>query len=343
MRVKDTEVYKAAFTNGITVRDFDPVQIYGSELTPEILDISITSRCNLECPYCYRSATSYGKDLSFGEFLETFLFHMNELSRPFQVALGGGEPSLHPEFCDMIEFLHHIEVVPNYTTNGTALLNDDIVTVTERYCGGVALTYHENNPGLFEKSFPVLTSLKIQRNVHIIAKHNRVGELKSFIERYRDSVDMIVILEFHNVGRAKQMSSETLQRSDLDELKELFSEYPDGKLAVGASLTHLLIEMAVEREYSFHEMAMLFWNSDSLMTGFIDENLVLKPSSFWTGSGVDLRKYSTFKEAYNSNLFKELRKKLKNLSKHCDYSTICNGGMHGDFCFRCKLRKEIEL
>lgn len=59
--------------------------------------ITITTRCNMNCPHCCNSCTSKGEDMSF----RTFKKVIDECSGDY-VAIGGGEPTLHPRFWDFI-------------------------------------------------------------------------------------------------------------------------------------------------------------------------------------------------------------------------------------------------
>ena len=53
--------------------------------------LSITTRCNMQCSHCCMSATSEGKDMSLEVFKAAI--QLDECA-----TLGGGEPTLHPQF-----------------------------------------------------------------------------------------------------------------------------------------------------------------------------------------------------------------------------------------------------
>ena len=54
--------------------------------------IQITTRCNMECAHCCYACTTDGEDMSFRVFKEAIAMD-NEA-----VAIGGGEPTVHPQF-----------------------------------------------------------------------------------------------------------------------------------------------------------------------------------------------------------------------------------------------------
>jgi sulfatase maturation enzyme AslB (radical SAM superfamily) len=111
--------------------------------TPVLIDLSLNNYCNLHCPYCYMSATSleHGSNLSMDDF-ELLLRDMIK-SRVLQIALGGGEPTLHPNFTEILCKLRvEGDIIPNYTTNGSNLTHE-ILKASKDYCGAVAVSYSE--------------------------------------------------------------------------------------------------------------------------------------------------------------------------------------------------------
>jgi hypothetical protein len=67
--------------------------------------IQITTRCNMRCPHCCFSADAKGSDMSFSVFLKVLRIWGGFLAenRKF-VVLGGGEPTLHPEFWKFVGY-----------------------------------------------------------------------------------------------------------------------------------------------------------------------------------------------------------------------------------------------
>jgi hypothetical protein len=61
--------------------------------------IQITSKCNMTCKHCCFSATKKGHDMDEAVF--KWALNLAE-SRGDQVVLGGGEPTLHPQFLDYL-------------------------------------------------------------------------------------------------------------------------------------------------------------------------------------------------------------------------------------------------
>ncbi len=61
--------------------------------------IQITSRCNMKCRHCAFSCTSKGKDMS-KETFDKAIALASEYGQ--DVMIGGGEPTLHPQFKDFL-------------------------------------------------------------------------------------------------------------------------------------------------------------------------------------------------------------------------------------------------
>ena len=78
--------------------------------------MQITTRCNMKCAHCCYSCSPHkGKHMNYNTFLEAVRF-IGEHDE--NVSIGGGEPTLHPRFFDI---LRHCLWVFNYVwmaTNG---------------------------------------------------------------------------------------------------------------------------------------------------------------------------------------------------------------------------------
>ncbi|MEA3341029.1 MAG: radical SAM protein, partial [Chloroflexota bacterium] len=96
---------------------------------PETIHFSVTGRCDQACAGCFYSArpgsTVTPADAPF-ELFERVVRQAAE-ARVFQMALGGGEPLLHPRLLDMVRLARQSGIVPNLTTNGN-LLTAEVAT-----------------------------------------------------------------------------------------------------------------------------------------------------------------------------------------------------------------------
>ncbi|HEY67187.1 MAG: hypothetical protein DRI79_01200 [Chloroflexi bacterium] len=104
---------------------------------PETVHFSVTGRCDQACAGCFYSARPgsaiAATDAPF-ELFERVVRQAAE-ARVFQIALGGGEPLLHPRLLDMVRLARQSGIVPNLTTNGNLLTVEVAVALQEAGLG----------------------------------------------------------------------------------------------------------------------------------------------------------------------------------------------------------------
>lgn len=83
-------------------------------MAPELVDLKITQRCDKGCPHCYQDSTKEGKHAD----RDQVCWILENLSRlgVFEIAMGGGEPTEHPEFPYFVDTAVRYGIVPNVTT-----------------------------------------------------------------------------------------------------------------------------------------------------------------------------------------------------------------------------------
>lgn len=80
--------------------------------------IHVTTRCDMHCAHCCFSANSKGEDMDiymFRKILEKWSVTINKANK--HIVLGGGEPTLHPDFWKFVLFAQ-AEGYPWLATNG---------------------------------------------------------------------------------------------------------------------------------------------------------------------------------------------------------------------------------
>lgn len=81
---------------------------------PELVDIKITDHCPYQCNFCYQDSTPQGKHAPL-EYLQALASRFRE-SGVLEVAIGGGEPTLHPDFERIVGAFHSAGVIVNVTS-----------------------------------------------------------------------------------------------------------------------------------------------------------------------------------------------------------------------------------
>ncbi len=202
--------YVALFTdNGKTFRfAIDKSKDITELKYPEFYDVKITSHCKGECPECYMdSKTSDIHTFNLVENIHKFFGSLSYNQRPFQVAIGGGEPTESPGFISVLEKFYHLDIVPNYTTNGmfvfNMLKNYKILEATKKYCGGVAVSCHPHLYKYWKAAVAMYAHHNIKLNLHIIISDSKsILYFKSIYEELSEKVDHFVLLPYVSQGRA---------------------------------------------------------------------------------------------------------------------------------------------
>lgn len=90
---------------------------------PELVDVKITDFCPFNCAYCYQGSTMAGQHADIGT-LRRLAKALGYL-RVFEVAIGGGEPTLYPNLAHVLWLFREEGVVPNFTTKSLEWLRND--------------------------------------------------------------------------------------------------------------------------------------------------------------------------------------------------------------------------
>ena len=203
--------YMSVWNDLVTVRIKADQPLHPTEA--EFYDVSLGHQCNMSCPFCYTNAGPQGKP--YENVVRKIEMLMNRLwndsnKRPYQVAIGSeGEPTIHPEFLDVLRVFYEHGVVPNYTTNGRIFSDPDWSTVkallntTNEYCGGVAVSANPTNM-YWEHAFDQLTTWTSARvNLHLICFDvESVEYIRRQMEKYDGKAWTFVILPLIANGRS---------------------------------------------------------------------------------------------------------------------------------------------
>lgn len=204
VRVDKDANYKAIYLNGKTMRlTLDPKKPIKDLAYPEFFDVKITNHCEGNCPYCYMDAQEkFGHDLDIIEKINTYFGKMTPNQKPFQVALGGGEPTSHPQFIQILKAFADIDITPNYTTNGMHM-SDELVQASKQYSEGVAISTHPHLEKYWTNAADQFSKAGIKTMLHVIISDEKSIDLffKQFKE-WKDRIAYFVLLPHMEQGRA---------------------------------------------------------------------------------------------------------------------------------------------
>lgn len=184
---------------------------------PELIDIGImgsclagkTGICRLAGIDCYQSGfLSESSNMSFLEY-ERIIKQCR--GRVFQVALGGaGDPNKHEQFRDILSCTRETGIVPNYTTSGYQLTDEEVL-LTKTYCGAVAVSYYsqldeygnESNPATIE-AIKKFIDAGCTTNIHYVLSRKNIKEALYRVKNnlFPTGINAVIFLLYKPVGLA---------------------------------------------------------------------------------------------------------------------------------------------
>lgn len=130
---------------------------------PELIDVKITDYCERNCNFCYQGSTPEGQHCDLREVRH--LAHYCQAQEVFEVSLGGGEPTKHPQFLEILETFREFGVVPNFTTATLGWAKKPQGQAILEACGAFALTVGHEDDDEELLAFRLLHSRKAQANL----------------------------------------------------------------------------------------------------------------------------------------------------------------------------------
>ena len=269
--------YRSIWFNGKTIRiALDPNKPITELEYPEFYDVKLTGKCFGKCPWCYMDSKDTDSNYeNVIQKIKDYFEPMSENERPFQVAIGGGEPTEHPDFIEVLKTFKDLGIEPNYTTNGmfcdfTSGANTKELTIletTKKYCGGVAISCHPHLTNYWEIAARQFNNYGIKLNFHLIISDKRsINEFVKIYNEWMDEVDYFVLLPYGNQGRA--------ETKEID-WEYLITKLPEdqSKIAFGANFYPYLLRGNHGIKVSLYE--------PEIMSKFLDlKDMSIYPSSF---------------------------------------------------------------
>lgn len=125
--------------NGDKIRiSFDDIKTPTKALSPELVDIKITDFCPYACTFCYQDSTVQGQHAKMDDI--DFIVKQLKDKKVLEVALGGGETTLHPQFVDILKNFKENSIIPNFTTKNLNLFRQESACDILNHCGAIAFS-----------------------------------------------------------------------------------------------------------------------------------------------------------------------------------------------------------
>lgn len=182
---------------------------YTKSVTPELVDLKITNYCEAGCEFCYQASTTKGKHAPLGE-IKKIVDNLRKMG-VFEIAIGGGEPTEHPQFAEILEYIgdgHRYRddgIRPNFTTyTGKWLNNVEIVNAVKRNAGGIGVSC--SSAADLELAFEIKAKItnQYEQLPEVMAQHVLgsvpLHETAAFLDAAFKAKMAVLLLGFKEVG-----------------------------------------------------------------------------------------------------------------------------------------------
>jgi radical SAM protein with 4Fe4S-binding SPASM domain len=329
--VKTTDAVEKCTPNNIN-HDAWHIHCNNHLAVPETVHLSITNRCNLNCPCCYVKGGTNDEMTTKDIFR---LIDKLAKMRVFQLAIGGGEPLLRNDIFKILDYCNRKNIVPNITSNGT-LVDEDIIKKIKRDVGQINISLNgyssKTNCGRDVTSFgPAMRGLKMLLSCGVPAGVNVLVTRESLLYLHNTlkflsgiGVKRVNVLRPKPSRGISKFANYELCRNDLDELQNILNAW-QGVLyvTVDSSLTCLMRDIHATE---LHKNAVYGCTGGTRFCT-IDSNGDVYPCSFLKAkehfAGNVL--LDDFRDIWaNADIFNRLRKKRQKLKGKCNTCRIKN-------------------
>jgi hypothetical protein len=231
-------IYNKDTGNKIRMSD-DAAPPYVKASTPELVDLKITDYCEAGCNFCYQSSTKSGKHAPFKQ-IEKTLDMLREMD-VFEVAIGGGEPTEHPEFGAILKAVETRNMTANFTTlSNQWLSNPGIVKAVQQHAKAIGVSCSSAKGLTLVDEINAVVNPRTWKTVKVMAQHV-VGAVPlwvtaEFISAAFAKEIPVLLLGYKEVGFGK-----TFQRHDEGQdvaffLRMAVQNHPKASLSVDTAL-----------------------------------------------------------------------------------------------------------
>lgn len=164
-----------------------------------ILNLSweLVTHCQFSCSYCYFKP--YESDINYSDVKNIILKRIENMTTPLSVTLLGGEPTLHPDFHEIVDRLasmphvDHIDIVTNLQPTvefwGPLLKNKGRIEIVASYHVEYARELFFKKVATLKKDFPINIIFMVHNDIKYLPKMK--DAVKAYLENHIDDVPII--------------------------------------------------------------------------------------------------------------------------------------------------------
>lgn len=315
---------------------------HGLFSAPLDVHMGITNRCNLRCRGCYAQRVDEPvKDMSL-DLAKAIIDRLSDLE-VFTIALGGGEPFLHPQLFDIATYSRQAGIVPNVTTNG--LLMDDEIAKRCRVFGSVHISCHHpaEMPRLAESArFLKRAGIDIGLNVLVSAEtYTELPNIWSWCARQR--ISRILLLKFKmtaiNGDCQDLVLSAEQEQCLLPLIRQLSRRHSVMPMLDCSFFPALAYSQPDRKDLEFFDVNGCL-GGNAILAVTIDGRF--KPCSFCQATCGDTLALNRTQWEQNGYLSEFRHRHLHAECGTCAYEDLCNGGCRVSKTEWCHSRKARE-
>ncbi|MBQ2622485.1 MAG: radical SAM protein [Thermoguttaceae bacterium] len=192
----------------------------------ESVDIKITNQCLHNCPYCHEASSPTGDHADFDKY-RSFLDSIHPYT---ELAIGGGNPLLHPDLDSFLEYCKERQFIPSMTVNWRDLIqqNDRIQKLTrEKLIYGVGVSMPTPNDRISSDEEEILKNALAELPTavcHLILGIHTLDYIKALARRLYSP--QFLILGYKPIRRGlefKQRRDRVIQKN-IEDVKFFFQD-----------------------------------------------------------------------------------------------------------------------
>ena len=292
---------------------------------PSLIDIGIMGHCPNKCAFCYQGHDEQPnmKLEDFKTIIDQVKYHTN------QVALGGrGDPNLHENFKEIVEYARNNNVIPNYTTSGFGLTDEQIEI--SKICGAVAVSEYRMVETY--SSIKRFIAAGIKTNIHFIFSNGNFSDCTKILHGSNpwdlkfsrgdplvdiNKLNAVIFLLFKPAGAGENTPGMKPNSYQFDAFSSLIFE-SKAKFKVG--MDSCLVNHVLQRVKPNKLQSLSIDTCEGArMSGYITPDMKMKPCSFAEKSWeISITNKQDISFIWNhSEKFKSFRTKLKKKRTSC--------------------------
>lgn len=247
---KDGKWWTLFTINGTKTRfSFDEnAEDYTKATAPELVDIKITDWCGEGCAFCYQNSTPKGEHSEYS-YIRNIAENLGDLG-VFEVALGGGETTSHPDFVKILEDFRRKGIVPNFTTRSfTWLENEERTRAIMEHTGAFAFSVQSRNE--IDKLMALTAIREIPKNkvnLHYVMGTQSNYIFRSILEAAKYYGIRITLLGYKEVGRGTKFKPHTYTYGSwIDDIQDVMKDM-HARVSIDTALAKEFYDELLEKD-----------------------------------------------------------------------------------------------